>query len=285
MVESTIPNGVVEDDNDFPPPTPLKDKHQVQSRTDLTNVPLMLAAAVPPPPPPPPPPPKDRVYLDIAAPRSRQVGSKSPSTTSTSSSDDDDDDDETGDGATRTSTDTEIHTIFSQSNAPPPPPPPSSDPASISEKRTPPTPPPPPTPDEDLPFDFHRFLSQLRHRSADPVARFLRSFLAEFAKKQWTVQEQGKIVSDFLHFIYGKMETCEVWRGVGDVEMDNAREGMEKLVMNRLYTQTFSPEIPLPQPYVVGGGSRRHRREREERFPGRRGQHMEDTERDEVLAQ
>ncbi|CUS14862.1 unnamed protein product [Tuber aestivum] len=142
----------------------------------------------------------------------------------------------------------------------------------------------PPPPDEDLPFDFHRFLSQLRHRSADPVAKFLRSFLNEFAKKQWMVHEQVKIVSDFLDFIYGKMETCEVWLNVGEVEMDNAREGMEKLVMNRLYTQTFSPEIPPPQanPAV---GARRYRRDRDEKFPGRRGQHQEDVERDEVLAQ
>ncbi|KAH0064889.1 hypothetical protein KCU66_g24222, partial [Aureobasidium melanogenum] len=45
--------------------------------------------------------------------------------------------------------------------------------------------PPPPSPDPEpaLPFDFHRFLEQLRHRTADPVARFLRSFLNEFGKK------------------------------------------------------------------------------------------------------
>lgn len=141
----------------------------------------------------------------------------------------------------------------------------------------------PPPPDEDLPFDFHRFLSQLRHRSADPVARFLKSFLGEFAKKQWMVHEQVKIVHDFLNFIYGKMEGCEVWRDVGEVEMDNAREGMEKLVMNRLYTQAFSPAIPPPLP--PAGRTRRNNREVDDRFPGRRGQHQEDVERDEVLAQ
>lgn len=139
----------------------------------------------------------------------------------------------------------------------------------------------PPPPDEDLPFDFHRFLSQLRHRSADPVAKFLKSFLGEFAKKQWMVHEQVKIVQDFLNFIYGKMENCEVWRDVGEVEMDNAREGMEKLVMNRLYTQTFSPAIPPPS----AGSSRRNNRGGDDRFPGRRGQHQEDVERDDILAQ
>lgn len=140
----------------------------------------------------------------------------------------------------------------------------------------------PPPPDEDLPFDFHRFLRQLRKGSADPVAKFLSSFLREFAKKQWMVHEQVKIVHDFLNFIYGKMESCDVWRDVGEVEMDNAREGMEKLVMNRLYTQTFSPEILQASPPSAGGS---RRTPSDEMFPGRRGQHQEDVERDEVLAQ
>ncbi|KAK8161927.1 hypothetical protein IWX90DRAFT_388482 [Phyllosticta citrichinensis] len=141
-------------------------------------------------------------------------------------------------------------------------------------------PPPEPDPEPDLPFDFHRFLEQLRHRTADPVAKFLRSFLYEFGKKQWMVHEQVKIISDFLEFISKKMAQCEVWRAVSDAEFDNAREGMEKLVMNRLYTQTFSPAIPPPEP-MFG----KNRRRAPQQGPGRRGQHQEDVERDEVLAQ
>ncbi|KAF2396562.1 hypothetical protein EJ06DRAFT_533821 [Trichodelitschia bisporula] len=145
-------------------------------------------------------------------------------------------------------------------------------------------PPPQPDPEPDLPFDFHRFLEQLRHRTADPVAKYLRSFLLEFGKKQWMVHEQVKIISDFLEFITKKMAQCEVWRTVSDAEFDNAREGMEKLVMNRLYTQTFSPAIPAPEP-VRGKGRRRGQGASDPAKPGRRGQHQEDVERDEVLAQ
>lgn len=144
-------------------------------------------------------------------------------------------------------------------------------------------PPPQPDPEPDLPFDFHRFLEQLRHRSADPVARFLRSFLLEFGKKQWMVHEQVKIISDFLEFISKKMSLCEVWQTVSDAEFDNAREGMEKLVMNRLYNQTFSPAIPPPQPMPGSKGKRRG--PVSPTRPGRRGQHQEDVERDQVLAQ
>lgn len=144
---------------------------------------------------------------------------------------------------------------------------------------------PPPEPEPDQPFDFHRFLEQLRHRTADPVAKFLRSFLTEFGKKQWLVHEQVKIISDFLAFITNKMAQCEVWKHVSDAEFDNAKEGMEKLVMNRLYSQTFSPAIP-PPPSVPRSASRGKRRELERiHGPGRRGQHQEDVERDEILAQ
>ncbi|KAK5465007.1 hypothetical protein LTS15_001570 [Exophiala xenobiotica] len=146
--------------------------------------------------------------------------------------------------------------------------------------------PPPPEPEPELPFDFHRFLEQLRHKSADPVAKFLRSFLTEFGKKQWMVHEQVKIIGDFLAFITNKMAICDVWREVSDNEFDNAKEGMEKLVMNRLYSQTFSPAIaPLP-PQPSRSRSRGRRKEQEKSLGiGRRGQHQEDVERDEILAQ
>jgi len=146
--------------------------------------------------------------------------------------------------------------------------------------------PPPPEPEPERPFDFHRFLEQLRHKSADPVAKFLRSFLTEFGKKQWMVHEQVKIISDFLAFITNKMALCDVWRDVSETEFDNAKEGMEKLVMNRLYSQTFSPAIPPPPPQPARSRSRGRRKELErDLLPGRRGQHQEDVERDEILAQ
>jgi hypothetical protein len=99
------------------------------------------------------------------------------------------------------------------------------------------------------------------------------------------VHEQVKIISDFLAFIANKMAQCEVWRNVSDAEFDNAKEGMEKLVMNRLYSQTFSPAIPPPQA-IPRSASKSKRKELERLHgSGRGGQHQEDVERDEVLAQ
>jgi hypothetical protein len=162
--------------------------------------------------------------------------------------------------------------------------------ASITSRRTSLFQPPPPSPDPEPPaaFDFHKFLEQLRHRTADPVARYLRSFLQEFVKKQWAVHEQVKIIGDFLEFITKKMAQCEVWATLNDDEFDNAREGMEKLVMNRLYSQTFSPAIPAPATRTTSrkGRSSRHAADAANpNGPGRRGQHEEDVERDDVIAQ
>ena len=38
-----------------------------------------------------------------------------------------------------------------------------------------------------------------------------------------------------FQFIAEKMQECEVWKNTTEAEFDNALEGMEKLVMNRLY--------------------------------------------------
>jgi hypothetical protein len=164
------------------------------------------------------------------------------------------------------------------------------DSASITSHRTSLFQPPPPSPDPEPPavFDFHKFLEQLRHRTADPVARYLRSFLQEFVKKQWAVHEQVKIIGDFLEFITKKMAQCEVWASLNDDEFDNAREGMEKLVMNRLYSQTFSPAIPAPATHNTprkGRGARSAADAASPNGSGRRGQHEEDVERDAVIAQ
>ncbi|KAJ1999378.1 hypothetical protein GGI04_004592, partial [Coemansia thaxteri] len=50
-----------------------------------------------------------------------------------------------------------------------------------------------------------------------------------------------RFVHDFLDFIADKMRSNDVWCRVDDREFENAREGIEKLVMNRLYPLCFSP--------------------------------------------
>jgi hypothetical protein len=102
--------------------------------------------------------------------------------------------------------------------------------------------------DKDPPFDFQKFLDQMKTKSAEPVARYLRSFLSNFARRTFTVSDQVKLINDFLNFISQKMRETDVWKSASDAEFDNAMEGMEKLVMNRLYDVTFTPQMARSNP-------------------------------------
>ncbi|KAJ9106263.1 hypothetical protein QFC21_001408 [Naganishia friedmannii] len=116
---------------------------------------------------------------------------------------------------------------------------------SKGESRTNPKP-------KDLAFDFQGFLAQLRTKQAEPIQKYLKSFLVSFSKRPFTVNEQIKLIHDFLHFISLKMKQIEPWRSQNTVEFDNAMEAMEKLVMNRLYTYTFTPMMdPATHPITT----------------------------------
>ncbi|CAO3624282.1 unnamed protein product [Mucor fragilis] len=118
-----------------------------------------------------------------------------------------------------------------------------------ANKQRAPTPPPKETVNStrqfqaDMPtFDFHRFLEQMKEPSANHIARYTKGFIAAFHRREaWTVNEQIKFIQDFLNFTYVRMRDCDVWRDISEKEFENAKEGMEKLVMNRLYNVTFSP--------------------------------------------
>ncbi|KAF9565870.1 hypothetical protein CPC08DRAFT_704305 [Agrocybe pediades] len=105
-----------------------------------------------------------------------------------------------------------------------------------------------PLPKPDGGFDFQKFLDQMKTRSAEPVSKYLRSFLSNFAKRTFTVNDQVKIINDFLAFIATQMRECDVWKNSSEADFENAMEGMEKLVMNRLYDFTFTPQLVHANP-------------------------------------
>ncbi|CCF49846.1 hypothetical protein NDA10_001543 [Ustilago hordei] len=104
-------------------------------------------------------------------------------------------------------------------------------------------PPPSTHASEELPFDFNRFLEQMKHRSAQPVGEYVRSFIKGFAKKPYRTQDQIKLIFDFLDFIAARMRECDIWKNQSDADFENAKEAMEKLIMNRLYPYTFTPAL------------------------------------------
>lgn len=88
----------------------------------------------------------------------------------------------------------------------------------------------------------------MKSRGAEPLGKYVRSFLSNFTKRTFTVNDQIKIINDFLSFIATKMRETDIWRYATEEEFDNAMEGMEKLVMNRLYEYTYTPCLPLLTP-------------------------------------
>lgn len=103
----------------------------------------------------------------------------------------------------------------------------------------------------EKPFDFNRFLEQMKHRSAVPVNEYVRSFFRGFTRRPYKPDEQAKLIFDFLEFIAARMLESTVFSELPPYEFDQATEAMEKLVMNRLYTYTFSPAIAMEGRWTV----------------------------------
>lgn len=138
----------------------------------------------------------------------------------------------------------------------------------------------------EKPFDFNRFLEQMKHRSAVPVNEYVRSFFRGFTRRPYKPDEQVKLIFDFLDFIAKRMMEAAVWADLPPNEFDQATEAMEKLVMNRLYTYTFSPAIAMEGRWSVQTDDLEHDRKlseriqlfawvREEHLDVKRGQHSE----------
>ncbi|ODV81977.1 uncharacterized protein CANTADRAFT_24686 [Suhomyces tanzawaensis NRRL Y-17324] len=94
------------------------------------------------------------------------------------------------------------------------------------------------------PFDFQTFLAQLKHKSADPVVRYIRSFLVSFTRQGHTFswEQRVKIVREFKQFMSEKFNIYEPFKSMDDIDLENSREGLEKLIMNRIYDHCFPPE-------------------------------------------
>ncbi|KAL7665638.1 VPS9 domain-containing protein [[Candida] zeylanoides] len=99
------------------------------------------------------------------------------------------------------------------------------------------------------PFDFQNFLNQLKKKSSDPIVRYIRSFLVSFSRQAHTFSssQKVKIIADFKIFIDEKFGLYEPFASMDDIDLENSREGLEKLIMNRLYDYCFPPAIARTQ--------------------------------------
>lgn len=120
-------------------------------------------------------------------------------------------------------------------------------------------------------FDFQLFIRDLRQPTALPLIKYTKSFLFNFCTQNvnarhrlhkqsnteinnnnnnsngrskntiWTADEQAKLIRDFKVFIYDKLGLYEPFSSMDEAHLLNAKEGMEKLIMGKLYTRCFSP--------------------------------------------
>lgn len=94
------------------------------------------------------------------------------------------------------------------------------------------------------PFDFQVFLNHLKKKSADPIVRYIRSFLVSFSRQanSMTAPQMVMAIRQFKEFINKKFQFYEPFVSMDPVDLENSGEGLEKLIMNRLYVYCFSPE-------------------------------------------
>lgn len=90
-------------------------------------------------------------------------------------------------------------------------------------------------------FDYQAFMTSLRTKSAEPIARYIKSFLHEFHRGAWTPAQQERILADFQRFISVKLRDYEPFKSMSKQERKNSMEGVEKLITTRLYTRLFPP--------------------------------------------
>ncbi|TPX54761.1 hypothetical protein PhCBS80983_g05776 [Powellomyces hirtus] len=88
--------------------------------------------------------------------------------------------------------------------------------------------------------DYEQFLSQLRTKEAAPLMTHFKGFLVRFNSEKRPIMQHRKLVASFLHYIYSESLQNEVFASsTSDDELENIREGWEKLVMMNIYERVF----------------------------------------------
>ncbi|KAI8823740.1 uncharacterized protein EV422DRAFT_522174 [Fimicolochytrium jonesii] len=88
--------------------------------------------------------------------------------------------------------------------------------------------------------DYEHFLAQLRQKEAAPLMAHLKSFLARFNSEKRPILQHRKLVASFLHYIYGESLQNDIFAHcTSDDDLENIREGWEKLVMMNIYDRVF----------------------------------------------
>ena len=92
-------------------------------------------------------------------------------------------------------------------------------------------------------FDFQEFLVQFKSKDCEPIHKYLKSFIRQFGQRIWTVNEQVKLIKEFEDFLFNKLIQFEPFNELNndEIKINNCKEGLEKLIMTKVYPVVFSP--------------------------------------------
>ncbi|PQQ17603.1 vacuolar protein sorting-associated protein 9A [Prunus yedoensis var. nudiflora] len=87
---------------------------------------------------------------------------------------------------------------------------------------------------------FYDFLDRMRNPASLDLVRSIKSFIVSFSFYAANPENDGKKVQEFYTTMEDAIKDHPLWAGATDQEVDCAMEGLEKYVMTKLFSRTFS---------------------------------------------
>lgn len=85
-------------------------------------------------------------------------------------------------------------------------------------------------------FSFQDFVDKMRHKSALNLVRKIKKFICDVNKNEYTDDLPSRVIT-FLKDVMQEISEHSQWKNASEQEMDNAREGIEKYVMTKIYSK------------------------------------------------
>ncbi|KAL6210189.1 hypothetical protein ACLB2K_021126 [Fragaria x ananassa] len=87
---------------------------------------------------------------------------------------------------------------------------------------------------------FYDFLDRMRNPASLDLVRSIKSFIVSFSFYPANPENDGKRVQEFFSTMEDSIRDHPLWSGATDNEVESAMEGLEKYVMTKLFSRTFS---------------------------------------------
>ncbi|KAK9941520.1 hypothetical protein M0R45_007225 [Rubus argutus] len=87
---------------------------------------------------------------------------------------------------------------------------------------------------------FYDFLDRMRNPASLDLVRSIKSFIVSFSFYAANPENDGKRVQEFFTTMEDSIRDHPLWAGATDQEVESAMEGLEKYVMTKLFSRTFS---------------------------------------------